>query len=237
MTYFIKNPEYLHLTDESGIPFLGCEQEWYGTQWQRRSGCGPTVASNMILYLYRRGAITLPFEVTDKEGCLRLMNAMWNHVTPSPRGVNTVRHFAEGLHAFSRMYALPLDCTCLLYPHERALQPAFSEVVDFLAEGLSMDCPVGFLNLSNGDVAELDAWHWVTLVRMELSQDRERALVTYYDGNRSAIIDLRTWCDTTSESGGFVHFHQISHTGDDRRENGESTDGLDHNGGTTDGHA
>jgi hypothetical protein len=55
MIYAIRNPEYLHVTDEDGTQFLGCEQEWFGTLWQRRSGCGPTVASNLMLYLHRRG--------------------------------------------------------------------------------------------------------------------------------------------------------------------------------------
>lgn len=207
--FSIRNPEALHIMDETGTLFLGCEQEWYGSLWQRRSGCGPTVASNMMLYLHRTGVLRLPYDVSGKPGCLALMNAMWNHVTPSPRGVNTVQRFADGLHAFSVMYGFRLECSCFLYPQGIDHRPAFSALVDFLSDGLEMDCPIGFLNLSNGDVLDLDAWHWVTLVRMEVSEDKDRARVEYYDGNRSAMIDLRTWCDTTQEIGGFVHFRQI----------------------------
>jgi hypothetical protein len=211
MIYAIRNPEYLHVTDEDGTQFLGCEQEWFGTLWQRRSGCGPTVASNLMLYLHRRGAIALPFDVAEgKAGCLSLMNRMWNHVTPSPRGINTIQRFSDGLFAFSGMYGLRLACTCLPFDIQADERTAFREVVRFVAEGLAMDCPVAFLHLSNGDVADLDAWHWVTLVRMAVPEDGERAQVTYYDGNPSAVIDLRTWCDTTRENGGFVHFRQIA---------------------------
>lgn len=205
----ILHPEHLHLVDELGKSFLGCEQEWYTSLWQRRAGCGPTVASNLMLYLHRRGAIRLPFALSDKAGYLDLMNAMWNFVTPTIRGVNTVERFSDGLHAFGRNYGLSLDCACLKYPKKAHERPSFREVVGFLAEGLAMDCPIGFLNLSNGDVSDLDAWHWVTLVCLEVTDNGERAFVEYYDGNRTAVIDLRTWCDTTRENGGFVHFRHL----------------------------
>ena len=207
--FAIRHPEALHIEDETGARFLGCEQEWYGSLWQRRAGCGPTVASNMMLYLHRTGALQLPFDVTGKTGCLQLMNAMWNHVTPSPRGVNSVRRFADGLHAFSERYGYRMDCASILYPKATMKRPSFPEVVSFIADGLVLDCPIGFLNLSNGDVTNLDSWHWVTLVRMEVSQDGGRAWVEYYDGNRSEVIDLRIWCDTTRDHGGFVHFRHI----------------------------
>lgn len=208
--FCLSNPEYLHITDAKGNIFLGCEQEWYETLWQRRAGCGPTVASNMMLYLHRKGAINLPFDVANQAGCLSLMNAMWKHVTPTIKGVNSVRKFADGLHAFAEQYGYNVVCDALLFPKKRSVRPGFSEVRAFIAEGLEMDCPIGFLNLSNGAVKDLDSWHWVTLVGMVVIEGGERACVEYYDGNRTAIIDLRTWCDTTKEYGGFVLFSSVN---------------------------
>ncbi|MCK7512275.1 MAG: hypothetical protein MZV70_55010 [Desulfobacterales bacterium] len=42
----------LKLLDErSHEAYFGCNQEWYATEWQRLSGCGPAAACNMIFYL------------------------------------------------------------------------------------------------------------------------------------------------------------------------------------------
>jgi len=41
----ISEPNLLKLLDErSHKAYFGCNQEWYATEWQRLSGCGPTVA-------------------------------------------------------------------------------------------------------------------------------------------------------------------------------------------------
>jgi len=209
LSYGLKNPDHLHILDEGGVWFRGCEQEWFSTEWQRRAGCGPSVASNIMLYLHRGGMLQLPYDLLQKEGCLQLMEAMWKHVTPTRMGVNTVQLFSDGLHAFAEQHGYRLDCEALLYARDKERRPSFQEVLSFLADGLTLDCPVAFLNLSNGEVENLDAWHWVTIVRMDVEPDNGRAHVEIYDGNVTARVDLRRWCETTTEDGGFVHFRRI----------------------------
>ena len=36
-------------------------------------------------------------------------------------------------------------------------------MINFVRLGLDQDCPVAFLNLSNGRLTNLDSWHWVTI--------------------------------------------------------------------------
>jgi hypothetical protein len=209
MTYRLHHPEHLHIPDGEGELFCGCEQDWFGTEWQRRAGCGPCVASNIMIYLHAGGVLQLPYDVSGKAGCLRLMEDMWDHVTPTRYGVNTVQLFSDGLHSFAGRHGYRLECDVLLYPKKKENRPDFQKVVSFLAEGLELDCPVAFLNLSSGDVDNLDSWHWVTIVRMDADMENNQAMIEIYDGISSAMIDLKTWCATTSEDGGFVHFRRV----------------------------
>ena len=34
----------------TGEIFHGCSQDWFGTYWQRLSGCGPSVVTNILMY-------------------------------------------------------------------------------------------------------------------------------------------------------------------------------------------
>ena len=207
-TYRLQNPELLHISDGEGKWSCGCDQDWFGTEWQRRAGCGPSVASNIMIYLHAGGVLQLPYDIPGKAGSLRLMEDMWDHVTPTRFGVNTVQLFSDGLHSFAGRHGYRLDCDVMLYPKQPDKRPDFRKVVAFLAEGLALDCPVAFLNLSNGEVDNLDAWHWVTIVRMDADSENDPALIEIYDGNSTAMVDLKTWCATTTEDGGFVHFRR-----------------------------
>ena len=52
----IAQPDCLQVAVVQGeAPFFGCDQQWYGTEWQRRAGCGPTVAATLFYYLFRPG--------------------------------------------------------------------------------------------------------------------------------------------------------------------------------------
>ncbi len=44
-TVSIRDPETFHIVDESGRSTQGCDQDWFGSEWQRISGCGPTATS------------------------------------------------------------------------------------------------------------------------------------------------------------------------------------------------
>ena len=51
--FSLKNPESFYRIEESlENHSYGCEQEWYRSDWQKKSGCGPTTACNLLLGLY-----------------------------------------------------------------------------------------------------------------------------------------------------------------------------------------
>ena len=85
----ITNPDLFKVLDESTHKTIyGCNQEWYSTEWQRQSGCGPTTASGIIFYLNNtRSILELGQGIKSNKDCLSLMEEMWEYVTPTKEGM------------------------------------------------------------------------------------------------------------------------------------------------------
>lgn len=197
-------PERFDIMDNEGRLYHGCDQDWYGLPWQRMAGCGPSVATNVLYYLSRAGVIELPLEVhPNQHDTQRLMELVWRYVTPTMHGVNKTSIFSEGLLRFCAAHHARMECHSLNIPKQAEQRPNASDVVDFIARGLAHDRPVAFLNLNNGEVKNLDDWHWVTIIAMEQAGDGVH--LTVYDNGVELDIDLALWVQTTTLGGGFVY--------------------------------
>lgn len=205
-TISISNRQFLNIIDEcTNIIYCGCNQEWYGTKWQRLAGCGPSVASNIFGYLYKlhdRSATRK--EPYPKRDFLVLMEEVWHHVTPTVRGVNTTGIFYNGLISYAQTKGLDLKYRFIDVSAEQRKRPALSEITTFIEEGLCKDTPVAFLNLCNGKEKKLDKWHWVTVVSMTYADDPDKITLEICDEGLVQKIDLKLWYDTTTIGGGFV---------------------------------
>ena len=182
----------------------GCNQDWYRSSWQRRAGCGPTTATNLLIYHQRAGRLDLAQELITEADGLALMEQVWHYVTPSAMGVHTPGIFHAGLKKFFKTRGISLQSQALLIPRKKDLRPKLGDVVDFIRKGLELDSPVAFLNLSNGSVRQLDKWHWVTITAIDDS-DLPRVEIEIYDNLNRFSIDLREWYETTHLGGGFVY--------------------------------
>lgn len=181
----------------------GPNQEWYQHIWQRKAGCGPTTCSQLIWYLSRTRAGyqgLCPHDGSTQAGFLQLMEEVWDYVTPGRHGVNTTGILTEGALGYGRERHLELGCQVLEIPEAPGERPTSEVMADFILGALEQDRPVAFLNLSNGMVQNLDAWHWVTLVAFS----RESFLAEMYDNEERDQIDLEMWLRTTTGGGGFV---------------------------------
>lgn len=201
----LRSPELLHLEDANGNRSHGFNQEWYGSEWQRRAGCGPCVAANLLLYLHRTRRLVLPFTLDNRTDLLAFMEAVWVHVTPTAMGLHTLKRFCGGVHAFLYAHAVPLDCRTFGVSRRRGARPPFEALAGFIAEGLRSDGPVAFLNLSNGTVRNLEPWHWVTLVAIGDDPSADAFPAEIYDGEQAIRVDLRQWYNTTTLGGGFLY--------------------------------
>ena len=205
----IKNIEYLKIVDDkSQKSYYGCNQEWYRTRWQRLSGCGPSVVSNIIHYLNRSGVQPLAPPITKKDFLLH-MEEVWGHVTPTLRGIPTTVALCSGAESYLSKKGLNLRTEALDIPENRAQRPDFADVLAFIDEALDADRPVAFLNLHHGDEKRLDSWHWVTIVRLEHTQNGSSATAEILDEGIVKKIDLARWFLTTTLGGGLVRFFPI----------------------------
>lgn len=207
----IANPDLFRIFDEnSQVTHYGGNQEWYPQKWQRLSGCGPTVASNIIFYL-RHPQTTLEFKKSPihKKDWVMLMEEMWKVVTPSFRGVHKTKMFYEPLFEYTKEKGLSVGYYVCDVPKNKSQRPELSQILRFLSEALSIDAPIAFLNLCNGEEKNLDRWHWVTIISLEHSESGNKAYVNILDGGLIKKIDLALWYETTGLGGGFIYFTLI----------------------------
>jgi len=199
----IQSPGCLKIQDGERV-FEGADQEWYSKTWQRRAGCGPTVASMIAWYLSktRPGCRALSENPDNsKESMLKLMDDVWEYVTPGYRGVNSTGILVKGFKDYANSKGISLRINFLDIGLDKSRRQDYSEIAGFISSAIENDCPVAFLNLHNGEEKVLDRWHWVLLV--SFCSGTGKAVII--DQGKSFEIDILLWLSTTILGGGFVY--------------------------------
>ena len=203
----LSHPACMQISERSGICY-GANQSWYRTVWQRRAGCGPTTGAHVMWYLAHTRADCrrlCPFDGANRQAMLRLMETMWQYITPTVRGVNRPEIFSEGIERYGKDRGVALRCETLHIPYG-SQRPDAAAVSRFLSNAFAQNLPVAFLNLSNGLEKRLDSWHWVTLVDF----DPLAMTATMYDQCRCTRIDIGLWLHSTTGDGAFVVAQQAA---------------------------
>ena len=190
--------------DDAGVEYCGSNQEWYADKWQRLSGCGPSVAANIFFYR-RRKARSSP-ERALKKDLLRLMEEIWEYVTPGRNGIPDTADFLSKVAAYAAAHDIKIRGEVLNIPAERSQRPALETVIEFIARGLRGETPVAFLNLCSGDEPNLDKWHWVTVIELRYDTDNASAAAIISDEGVRKEINLALWLSSTELGGGLVYF-------------------------------
>lgn len=201
----LKNPALLEIRGEDGTVYRGADQEWYASLWRRKAGCGPTAAAVQTAYLAaaRPGWEALcPLDRLERVPFAAYMDQVWEHVTPGLQGLNSVALYTAGVRRYGASRGFALSPAALEVPEDAARRPGWEACLAFVRAGLEADCPVAFLNLCNGEVQDLDRWHWVLIAALTGNGAGTQALLV--DAGREYPIDLRLWYDTTTMGGGFV---------------------------------
>lgn len=200
MLYSVHRLDGCNIERPDGGHDHGVDQDWFHSFWQRKSGCGPSTATNILRYL--GGRERLPWQTHTREDAVRLMHRAWQDVTPGMFGLNSPHRFKEGMDALLEETGSALRCRVLEIPKDPGQRPDRIQVANFIAQGLDKDMPVAFLNLHNGSLRQLERWHWVTLMALDT---RDGAMVaTAVDNGRTLRLDLDAWLNTTHLGGGFV---------------------------------
>lgn len=212
----IKSPEILQVKMENAEISHGISQEWLPDKWKRMSGCGPCACANILFYLSRRSEDLnnlCPFvnktqKVILQSESVNFVLDIWNHLYPGSMGVNTVEMFTQGAQSYIGSRGKKLEVSGVHVPGKCYRKFGFEHYVDYLEKGLNCDCPVAFLNLSNGDETKLDSWHWVTVISMERSSDYSQVKVNIVDDTKIKNIDFKKWYDTTLLGGALAYFEE-----------------------------
>ena len=192
------NLDLFKIVDSCGQIYYGCDQAWYKDEWQKRAGCGPSVASNMMLYLKADTEI-----YNKKENVLKLMEECWRNITPGEMGIPSTKMFCEAMDEY---LSDKLENNCLDVKENENVRPTINEIIRFIEYGLKNDSPIAFLNLCNGTETDLECWHWVTIISCRYSEKPDFFEVGIIDQGKLKKIDLLNWYISTTRGGGFVYF-------------------------------
>jgi hypothetical protein len=189
------------MPDGTRVP--GPTQEWYSDMWHRNAGCGPTAASVLVWYLARsRSEFGLlgGTEGGTQPEFIALMDEMFTCVTPSHMGVNTSKIFTDGLCKYAENRGVSISCRTLEIPVLGHRRPDAAELAEFMRISIGEDRPVAFLNLSNGELRNLDNWHWVNITAF----DETSLQATIRDDMKKWDIDLGRWLRSSVLGGALV---------------------------------
>ena len=192
------------IRDNDGISYGG-SQDWYTKEWNQKAGCGPTAASNLVWYLSKtRESIKhlCTHDGSVRAGFSDIMSDMWGYVTPGSMGVNKVSMLAKGVVRYAAERGIGLRAETVVIPRRAARRPPWQDILTYLGDVLSRDLPVAFLNLSKGELKNLDTWHWVTITAF----DSKTGIAEISDEGVCKEIDICLWCSTTKIGGGFAAF-------------------------------
>lgn len=215
-SYALENPGALCVSLKDNETAFGISQEWMPSARMRRGGCGPCTAANMLFYLSRKSpelALLCPYAQADAGSLtlrqsIRFVCGIWKHLYPGPMGVNTAQMFVSGAMGYVRQTGIRLRSRQTHIPGITGRYEPFSTYANFIQEGLDRDCPVAFLNLSNGTEKELDGWHWVTIVSMDRRGDDREVYVEIADDTEKKTVNFGEWFQSTFLGGALVYFHE-----------------------------
>jgi len=183
----------MNIIGNCGGTFVGGSQEWYEDIWQKKSGCGPVTASNLIWYMTRMNSGFADY--------MSMMLEMFTFVTPSMQGVNTSKIFSDGVTQYGVEHGMDIGTKVLEVPSWPRKRPDIIAASEFIETALSSDSPIAFLNLSNGTLENLESWHWVTLI----SFDSETKQAGICDHGIGFDIDFAQWLATSKLGGAMVY--------------------------------
>lgn len=203
--FTLSHPEFFTFFGPEGTIYRGADQEWYRDTWQRKAGCGPTTAATVLAYLSAAhpGLQSLAPKGNTITDFVPYMEEVWRDVTPRMRGLDSLNLFTGGCVRFGLRRGVSLGFRELEIPGVHKKRPLLAECIAFLQSALSADCPVGFLNFSNGALTNLDGWHWVPLISLE-SGGAEPWFCAILDGGEEKTIDFSLWYQSTRLGGGLA---------------------------------
>jgi len=198
----LTNPERLSIVLSNDKKYVGGSQKWFKRYWQRKSGCGPIAASNLIWYMMqkRKNQINDSEIKNVQSEYIDLIHEMFQCFKPGIKGINTSALFVQGILRFAQMKEYTIHPYILDVPRNKHDRPTADIVFDFISSGIREDSPVAFLNLSRGLLRELHNWHWMTILAI-----KPEMMIEISDYGKLNEVNISEWLDSSKLGGAFVY--------------------------------
>jgi len=99
--------DFIEIKDTNGKKYLGGDQHWYKNKFHALSGCGPTVASEILAYLAREnpkkcgGLYAFDIKNIDADDFVLHMDSVREYVKPGIKGLTSVSFFESSSKEFA----------------------------------------------------------------------------------------------------------------------------------------
>ncbi len=187
------------------VNLYGCDQEWFPREIQRLSGCGPTVASDIVIYNMLK--YNPDFVDGTKEDALSVMNYVWDYVTPGINGIPSGKIFTEKFKTMADANKRRVEFQILEVPEDKRFRPDYDDIANIIKEGLISDQPVAFLNIDSGHVKNLDDYHWVVIIGAEF--DNDDCVIRIFDEGVEKELSISEWESKTVRGGALVYLKSV----------------------------
>ena len=183
--------------------YYGGNQKWLvGKEFHKEAACGATTCANILAYLsyhYEGYDGICDFDISKKDEFTELMKAIYPYVKPGLVGIMPA-DYIKGAVEYSKDKGIELTSDLLTVPATQSKRPSFEYMSRWIAAAIEEDSPVAFLNLSSGRVKNLDGYHWVTIVAIDV----EAGMVKIVDNGRLLDVNIAKWLKRSTMGGAFV---------------------------------
>lgn len=195
------NADFLQITLDDNKLSYGYNQEWYQDKWQRLAGCGPTTGTQMLSYVLQRDKL-IDGKITQATA-LTMMEEFWHYATPGKGGLFRTSWLKRGLNQYFADKKLPYEADLIRILPFKILRPKLTKIGATIVDALANNAPIGFLNRQSGKEKNIDTWHWMIVVGIEILEDDY--IITVYDESIIKEFSLKKWLSSSMLGGGFVY--------------------------------
>lgn len=184
--------------------YFGADQQWFSKRWHSISGCGPTTAALITMYMAKvfpdTCAPLYPYPMPPaKSDFTAHMSKVRKFVTPGPMGLKSTSAFASGTAAFAKSRGVDI------VPQEVKRSLNKQNAFGFIQKALEQMYMPALLILKNPSRALRDFhWHWMAVTGCDA--DKKSIYVSTYGKEFELPFDL-VWQQQRPYKAGCVYFY------------------------------
>jgi hypothetical protein len=190
--------------DDNGTAVLAANQQWFRMPFHSVSGCGPTTAAVILMYMAAvfpdqcRGAYPYALPAV-REDFLSFMEAVREYVKPGLKGLTNERFFAAQTVAFAKAAGVSLTYYHVMPSLSAAL--AFAFIKKAVDEGYLPALLI--LRNPHREISEF-TWHWMPVTGYD---DEKRTLFIATNGTAHELPFDSVWCQKRPYKAACVYFY------------------------------